>query len=295
MSAPDITIEQMNLKYDSFPALQDINLKLEGNKIYALLGRNGSGKTSLLSVLSSFRPASSGSVKVGGEEVFDNEEATLQICFIRDEGNVYEEENAKKALAFASKFRPNWDAAYADQLMEKFKLPYNKKVSSFSRGMKSAMGAVIGLASRAPITIFDEAYLGMDAPSRYAFYEEILRDYMEHPRTIILSTHLIEEVESLFEEVVILDQGKILLHEKVDEFRDKGVAVTGSADRVDEISINMKVLSEKRLGPTKSVTLFGELDRETKQKISHYQLETGPVGLQDLFIHFTSKKEGDES
>ncbi len=292
MTAPDITMEQMSLKYDSVTALEDITLRLTGDKIYALLGRNGSGKTSMLSVLSSFRPATSGSVKIGTEEVFDNERATLQICFIRDDKNVYEEETAKDALAFAANFRPNWDNAYADRLMNMFQLPYNKRVNTFSRGMKSALGVVMGLASRAPITIFDEAYLGMDAPSRYQFYEEVLRDYIEHPRTIILSTHLIEEVESLFEEVIILDQGKILMHETLEALSQQGVTVTGPAEHVDAIAQGMTALGEKQLGSTKSVTLFGILSPEARESIKQLNLEIEPIGLQDLFVHLTKKQKG---
>ena len=90
---------------------------------------------------------------------------------------------------------------------------------------------VVGLAARAPLTIFDESHLGLDAPSRYAFYDELLADYAERPRTVILSTHLIEEVSRLFEEVVIIDRGRLVLHEETDAVRARGVAVTGPAAR----------------------------------------------------------------
>ena len=83
-----------------------------------------------------------------------------------------------------------------------------------SQGQRSALGVILGLASRCPLTIFDESYLGMDAPSRYAFYDELLADYLAYPRTIVLSTHLIEEVSSLFEEVVIIDRGRLLIQNK---------------------------------------------------------------------------------
>lgn len=131
----------------------------------------------------------------------------------------------------------------------------------------------------------------MDAPSRYAFYEEILRDYMEHPRTFILSTHLIEEVSSLFEEVIILDNGKLLLHEETERLRSRGVSVTGPAERVDEFVIGLHVLGEQRLGGTKSVTVYGELGAEREHRARVDGLSLGPVPLQDLFVHLT-KKEG---
>jgi ABC-2 type transport system ATP-binding protein len=91
---------------------------------------------------------------------------------------------AATVLSFAERWRPNWDAAYADALIERFQVPTDRNVNKLSRGMKSALGVTIGLASRAPLTIFDEAYLGMDAPSRYAFYEEA--DRVWHRYRVVL-------------------------------------------------------------------------------------------------------------
>ncbi len=129
-----------------------------------------------------------------------------------------------------------WDVAYADLLLDLFQLSPRSRVTQLSTGMRSALGIVVGLATRAPLTIFDESYLGLDAPSRYAFYDELLTDYAEHPRTLIISTHLIEEVASLFEEVVIIDRGRLVLHQEADAVRDRGVAVTGPFSTVGDIS-----------------------------------------------------------
>src|SRR5690606_6966060 len=98
---------------------------------------------------------------------------------------------AAEALKMASEIRPDWDEALAGRLVERFEIPIRKRVSALSRGKKSALGVTIGMASRAPLTMFDESYLGMDAPSRYAFYEELLADYSAQPRTFVISSHLI--------------------------------------------------------------------------------------------------------
>lgn len=151
----------------------------------------------------------------------------------------------------------------------------------------------LGLASRAPVTIFDEAYLGMDAPSRYTFYEELLNDYMETPRTFILSTHLIEEVGSLFEEVLILDQWRLIMHEETEALRARGATISGPGEMVDRFVEGLTVLGEQTLGKTKSVTVFGELTEDRHRRANAEGLELGPVSLQDLFVHLT-KKRGDE-
>jgi ABC-2 type transport system ATP-binding protein len=288
-----IDVNKLHLRYGSFTALHELTFKLDGGKIYGLLGRNGSGKTSLLSILASFRLQTAGSVAIGGEAPFENAKIMEQVCFIQESGHMSDGFSVRDALALAASCWPNWDDEYARKLVGLYDLPMKKKFMALSRGMKSALGVTIGLASRAPVTIFDEAYLGMDAPSRYVFYEQLLNDYMAHPRTIIISTHLIEEVASLFEEVLILDRGKLIVHEETESLRAKGTAVTGPVERVDRFVQGMTVLGEQKLGGTKSVTVFGALSEAARGRAINEGLELGPVSLQDLFVHMT-KRRGDE-
>ncbi|MDQ0115766.1 ATP-binding cassette domain-containing protein [Paenibacillus harenae] len=288
-----IEVNKLQLRYGSFTALHDLTFKLDGGKIYGLLGRNGSGKTSLLSILASFRLQSAGSVSIGGEAPFENAKMMEQVCFIQESGHMNEGFSVRDALSLAASCWPNWDDAYAAKLVKMYDLPLKKRAVALSRGMKSALGVTIGLASRAPVTIFDESYLGMDAPSRYTFYEQLLNDYMEHPRTVILSTHLIEEVASLFEEVLIIDKGRLIVHEETESIRTKGRAVTGPAEAVDRFAQGKTVFGEQKLGRTKSVTVFGELDDAACERAISEGLELGPVSLQDLFVHMT-KRKGDE-
>jgi ABC-2 type transport system ATP-binding protein len=287
-----IEVNGLTVRYGKTTAVDGVSFKLQGGKIYGLLGRNGSGKTSLLSVLASFQPQSEGEVRIGGETPFENAAVTSQVCFIQENGHLSDGLYVKDALKLAALCWANWDAAYAERLLEQYRLPLKKRISGLSRGMKSALGVTIGLASRAPVTIFDEAYLGMDAPSRYAFYEELLKDYMELPRTFILSTHLIEEVSNLFEEVLILDRGSLLLHDETESLRERGVSVTGPAAKVDKFKIGLNVLGEQQLGGTKSITVYGELGPERVSRARAEGLGLGPVPLQDLFVHLTKKGGG---
>jgi len=288
-----IEVNQLEQRYGSFTALHNISFKLEGGKIYGLLGRNGSGKTSLLSILASYRQQSGGEVAIDGEAPFENARIMEQVCFIQESGHMPDTLSIRDVLKLSASCWPNWDAKYADRLIRHYELPIKKRISSLSRGMKSALGVTIGLASRAPVTIFDEAYLGMDAPSRYTFYEELLNDYMEKPRTFILSTHLIEEVGNLFEEVLILDKGRLIMHEEIDTLRARGSSITGPSESVDRFAEGLTVLGEQKLGKTKSVTVFGELTDVKRKQAATARLELSPVSLQDLFVHLT-KKRGDE-
>jgi len=285
-----VEVRDLSVRYGRSTALEGVSLRLEPGVIYGLLGRNGAGKTSLLSTIAAFQRASSGTVLVDGEDPYENARVMAGTCLVR-EGGDFPEERVKGVLDFAARLRPLWDAELAARLVDRFELPLDKKVTQLSRGKRSALGVVVGLASRAPLTMFDEAYLGLDAPSRYAFYEALLEDYAEHPRTIVLSSHLIEEVERLFERVIILDKGAVLLEEEAESLRSRGRTVTGPQEVVEDFVAGMRVVGRAQLGRTLQVTVLGDLPPGAEQRAVEAGLELGSVPLQDLFVHLTSKGE----
>ncbi|MGH8876952.1 MAG: ATP-binding cassette domain-containing protein [Stackebrandtia sp.] len=289
MSYP-ITVSELTLDYGDTRALDGMSFSIEDGKIVGLLGRNGSGKTSLVSVLAAFRKATAGQVAVNGRDPFEDAEIMSHTCLIREGGDVNDASRVRAVLEFAARYRPTWDWALAERLLDRFELPERKRVKALSRGAKSALGVVLGMASRSPLTIFDEVHLGMDAPSRYAFYEELLNDYLAHPRTFILSTHLIEEVSSLFEDVLIIDSGRVILHEPTEEVRERGVSVTGPAETVDRFAADLTVLNRQQLGGSAQVTTFGVLSDDRRREAKAAGLELGPVPLQDLFVHLTKSQ-----
>ncbi|MFI7547374.1 ATP-binding cassette domain-containing protein [Actinoplanes sp. NPDC049599] len=283
-----ISLRDLTVRYGGTVAVDGITLDLAPGKIYGLLGRNGSGKTSLLSVLAAYRRPSAGTVTVNGDDPFENRARMRKTAFIRDSLDVTDQDRVDKVLDLAGRLRPSWDAEYAAHLIDVFELNRRKRVSALSRGQRSSLGVVLGLAARAPLTILDEVYLGMDAGARAAFYRELLADYLAHPRTIILSTHLIEEVAGLFEQVIVLDRGRLLVHEDTDAFRARGVAVTGPAAAVAAFVAGRTVLSEQSLGGVRQATLSGALDDDEAGRARAAGLTLAPVGVQDLFVHLTS-------
>lgn len=153
------------------------------------------------------------------------------------------------------------------------------------------MAATIGLASRAPLTMFDEVHLGMDAPSRQLFTDLLLREFAEHPRTIIISSHLIQEIEHLLETVTVLHEGRLLLSAEAEDVRARGLTVTGRADVVDRAVAGLHVIGTRDLGPTREATIFGLTDQTWSTHAGELGLTLGPVPLQDLFIHLTQDRE----
>jgi ABC-2 type transport system ATP-binding protein len=287
-----IRVRDLTVRYGDTVAVDNLSLDLPAGKIYGLLGRNGSGKTSLLSVLASYRRATAGSITVDGVDPFENPSLMARTAFIRDTLDVMSQDRICRVLGLARWLRPSWDDRYATRLLEVFELDPRRRIQSLSRGQRSSLGVVLGLAARADLTILDEVYLGMDAAARAAFYRELLADYLERPRTIILSTHLIEEVAELFERVVIIDRGRLVLHEEADELKGRGVTVTGPAEAVEAFVTGRSVLGRQSLGGVQSATLYGRLDAAEVARAEAAGLTLGPVGLQDLFVHLTSGGSG---
>lgn len=288
-----IEAKDVSVRYKDFTAIDQVSFQLAPGKIHGLLGRNGAGKTSLLSVLSAFRKTDTGNLTIDGEDPFENPRIMQDTIFIYDQHKdlEYSYDKIGETLKEMAYFRPNFDDVYALQLAEKFKLPLNKKVNQLSKGKKSAFQAIIGLASRAPLTIFDEAYLGMDAPTREIFYNEILNDQEKHPRTIIFSTHLVSETDYLFDEVLMIHNGKVLLQDTNDQVISKGFSVTGSSKQVDDFTKELEILNSQVLGGTKSVMVYGELSEQQRNAANQSGLEIGPLSLHDLFVHLTKEEK----
>lgn len=288
---PVIEVQNLTKRYKDKRALDNVSLTLEAGAIYGLLGRNGAGKTTLMSILTAQNFASSGDVRVFGEQPYENARVLDRICFVRESQKYPDDAYPRHAFKAASLFFRNWNQELADELIEQFQLPMKQTIKKLSRGQLSAVGVIIGLASRAELTFFDEPYLGLDAVARQIFYDRLLEDYAEHPRTIILSSHLIDEVSNLIEKVIVIDNGRILLEEDTDAVRDRAVTVVGDADKVDAWATGREVLHRESLGRVASITVLGHVSAAERAEISVSGLDLAPVSLQQLIVRLTQKAE----
>ena len=284
-----IEVQNLTKSYKDKNALDDVTLSLEPGAIYGLLGRNGAGKTTLMSILTAQNFETSGTVRVFGENPFENARVLSRICFVRESQKYPDDAAPRHAFSAARLFFPNWDQDLADALIAEFQVPLKQRIKKLSRGQLSAVGVIIGLASRAEITFFDEPYLGLDAVARQIFYDRLLEDYSEHPRTVILSSHLIDEVANLIEKVIVIDNGRIILNEVTDAVRDRAVTVVGDAAKVDAWATGRDVLHRDSLGRVTSVTVLGALSAAERAEVADAGLELAPVSLQQLVVRLSQK------
>jgi ABC-2 type transport system ATP-binding protein len=280
---PAISVAGLTRRYRDQVALDRVTLDLEPGSITGLLGRNGAGKTTLLSILAGHEFASAGTVTVLGASPVENETVLHQMVFVREDQS-YPDLKVRRAVQVASWFYPNWSHELADELLEEFDLPLNRKVRRLSRGMRSALGIVIGLAARAEVTLFDEPYAGLDPVSRQVFYDRLLADYAEHPRTVLLSTHLIDEAAGLFEKVVVIDRGRIVLNTAADDLRGAATSVSGPAIAVAEFTAGRPVWNRRRIASQESAVVAGTLNETDRARAAALHLRLEPLTLQEVVV-----------
>ena len=238
MNTGILKAEGLCKSYGSKRVLEGLDLTIQPGRIYGLIGRNGAGKTTLLGILTGQNTKDSGQVTCDGEPVWENCRALEQICFSRElQPTLFSGPNNQKVryyLKSAAIFYPNWDQEYADRLLNEFQLEPKKKISQLSKGQMSMVTILIALASRAPITILDEPAAGLDVVMRERFYQLLLEDFAQTGRTFLVSTHIIEEAASVFEQVIILDQGRILENSPTEELVEQFRYISGREDVVDQ-------------------------------------------------------------
>ena len=225
---------------------------------------------------------SGGTILVDGENPAENAAVLERMCFIHEDQPYNDAFSVGSILHVMPTFYPDWDDALAQRLVTRFQLPLERGARKLSRGQKSAFAIVISLASRAPYTFLDEPYLGLDPTAREIFYEELLADYGAHPRTIVMSTHLIDEAADLMEEVIVLHEGEIVLQADVDDARSSAYIARGLADEVRAFVAGRDVIAERSLGRILSATIRGHVTADDEEKAAASRISIEPVSLQDL-------------
>lgn len=281
-NAGAVEVTNVTRQFGAVTALAGVTLRVEPNTICGLLGSNGAGKTTLMSLIAGHDRPTSGTLRVFGEAPFESASAAAGSSFIRDVQRYPDDYKLRHVLRIAPDFHARWDGEYAQYLADAFKVPTATKIRSFSRGQLSALAIVISLASRAPLTIFDEPYLGLDVASRHRFYELLIEDFAATPRTVIVSTHLVGEMEAIFDHAIILDAGTKVFDAPVEDLRSRAVEVAGPTSDVNRFIDGEEPLHIRRLAGLSVAVISGPLSPEDHDRAAAIGLKINPVSLQDL-------------
>ena len=279
-----IELKQVTKQYGQAAVLKNISLSIDEPGIYCLLGRNGAGKTTLLKSIAGYQNITDGTIKVDGKTITTS---TL------DTGVSYIENFAKhfnlpvrKLLRIAAEVNPNYDYEFASDMMERFELDGKKKFNHLSLGMKTMVSTIICLASNKEVVLLDEPVLGFDAIMRVEFYDMLAESFRKHPRIIIVSTHIIEEIAKTIQKLIIIDKGSVRFFDTLQSVETKAFSISGLQKDVQAATQNLNVIGQDTVGGLATSYIFDNPSKETAS------LEIHPLSLQEFFIQMVGHKGG---
>lgn len=283
-----LSCKNLTKVYGKKTVLNNMNLTLEPHRIYGLIGRNGAGKTTLLGILSAQNSKSSGEVIYNDGPVWEHQQALNEICFSREINTSImfgvDSRKIKQILTAAEIIFPYWDKEMASKLLNEFDLDPKKRINKLSKGMLSAVTIIIALASKSPMTFMDEPVAGLDVFMRDKFYRILMEEFLNSERTFVVSTHLIDEVSNVLEDVIIIESGEIVKCENTQDMLDRHRIVAGKATDIDEFVKNYKVVHEEILGRSKTVCIEISNFQAFENDIKKYDFDVTQASLQKLFM-----------
>lgn len=270
-------------------ALDEFSLKVESGSAYGLLGSNGAGKSTLLRILAGIYRQDSGDVTVDGEKIYDNVSVKQRVFYVSDDVEQYANMTPEDMRKMYEIFYPTFSNEKFARLMKAIDLPQNKRMSTFSKGMKRQAAVVCGLAASTDILLLDEAFDGLDPTMRISVRKMLFEAMAENNSTVIISSHNLTEIEELCDSVGLVHKGKVIFDRELDSIKGSihkiQVAFDGAKTAAD--FPELEILSENTIGSVQSFIVNGDSDeicRVMREKGAKF-CDVIPLTLNEIFIY----------
>lgn len=283
-----IVIECHNVKkrYKRTNALENITFQLEEHKITGLIGRNGAGKTTLLNILAGFMKESAGEVKVFTNRPFNDICVSANTILVDDRMSFPDSLTLADILEAAPSFYKRWSTELATNLFHYFRLNPRQQHSKLSKGTKATFNMIFGLSARCELTMFDEPTNGMDEAVRKDFYRALLKEYIACPRSIMISSHHLNELEHLLEDILLLHKGEVVFHRSIEEVKEYAVALQGPTDLVEGLVNQKEIIYTK---PVDDQHVFTVIKKEGLLEEAGVTIQ--PVSASDVCMYMTNDRK----
>lgn len=280
-----LSAKNVNKRFKKFHALKDVNLTVNKGKIVGLIGPNGAGKTTLLKAVLGL-DSCDGDLKVMGFDPFKQRADLMkEICFIADVAVLPKWIKVSEVLRFTADAHPNFSIQKAKDFLAKTKVNMDHKVKELSKGMTAQLHLAIVMSIDAKLLVLDEPTLGLDILFRKEFYDNLLNDYFDNERTIIITTHQVEEIEHILTDVVFIREGEIVLDANMEELTSQYFEVMVSADHYQEALAQKPLTDRKVFG--KNIMLFKSDSRDYLETLGEVQRPS----ISDLFVALMQEEQ----
>ena len=273
-----VTARGVSKHFGQVRAVDDVSFDIEKGKILGLIGPNGAGKTTLLKAVLGLTDCD-GDLSVMGFDPFRQRKALMrEICFIADVAVLPRWIKVRQLLDYVEAVHPNFSRNRAEELLSQTKVQSGAKVKELSKGMVTQLHLAIIMSIDAKLLVLDEPTLGLDILFRKEFYANLLNDYFDEERTILITTHQVEEIENLLTDVMFINDGKILLDSTMDDLGDKYIELMASGENAQKARGLGPVSESEMFG--KSVMLFEGVSREHLEGLGEIRIPS----VADLFV-----------
>lgn len=283
-----IDIKNLSRRFGNTQALRDVTLRVPRGGVYGLIGSNGAGKTTLIKHILGSHYAQSGSVSVFGLNPVDSPEQVLaKIGYMSEDRDVPSWMRVQQIIDFTSTFYPDWDSVYAKELIELFELDPKQRVRHLSRGQTARVCLLLALAHRPELLLLDEPSSGLDPVIRRDILAAIVRTTADEGRTVLFSSHLLDEVERLADRVAILHEGRVILDQPMETIFDSFHRVTLRFDASSTVAPNLVgAVQSQGYGQEWTYVYRGNRDQlqEASRQLSAQIVDELPLTLDDIFV-----------
>lgn len=285
-----ISTQSLTKEFRNCTALNNVTFSIDNPCIVGLIGNNGAGKTTLLKILNGIYSPTSGKASVLETNATDI--ASRENSVLIDDTVAYPFHYKLKHILNEMPYNfKNWDSDKADKLMQHFDLPHDRAYTKLSKGMKSIFNTIVALSANAPITLLDEPTSGMDVGARKDFYSIILNEFIANPRLIMISSHLVGEMENILSHAVILKNNKLLFSGETSKLTSLGLLLQGNAKDITPLIEKAKVLDETEIFGKKQYSVLSKFTEEDYEYMTKHGIEHQQLSLNDICVYLCSTQK----
>ena len=272
-------------------SIKNFSYNFLDNKVYGIIGKSDSGKETLLDLMTAKVYPTEGCVYLDGEILTNKHFLSSKLCFISKETKFNQFSTVKTIFKKMSRHFPKWDNYYAYELIDYFGINKNTTYLSLRDNERSLLSGIISLASLANITFLDETINKIDIKDRYDFYNFLYKHHERYPRTIIIASDYIDEIDYIFDRILFLDKGKLIEHFTNEDIKNKFRYLTGKSEVLKSLISGIKVIGVEKRSNTLTVCIRKRLTKDDIRKFQKYLIKISEVPVQKVFIYLVNLRE----
>lgn len=287
MGDPAITVHNLRKAFGRHTVLEDVSFDIPAGQTFALLGRNGAGKTTIIRILLGLLSPDGGTVRVGDcDPAADPIKLRRSVGYLAEDQVMYGWMTPVELCRFLQPFYPTWDMPLASDYLDRFEIPRHSRIRHLSKGQTVKLGLTVALAHRPRIAILDDPALGLDPVARKEFNRDLIEHLQATGQTVLYSSHLLDEVEAVADAVAILDRGRIVRHAATDTLRDEVKQIVLAVEAAGDVPLPAGLLDVRRAGERLVATVDGAapfIEQLVANGVDHEVLD---LSLDEIFEAF---------